>query len=331
MLSSIESPDDWNAICGQFADAEFTQSHGWGEARRPEGWRPVRLVLHDAGVACAGAQFLMKERHGLRLLYCPRGPFWVRRGFAPGDRLAYLTLFLDAVVAQYPRAALVCDWHVDRGDLPETAIRSLGFRLVSPSLTAVIDLRSEASAIRSAFHRKWRNDLQKGEQSSLDIRRYDAPDHLDALYALAGVTATRKGFVVGVSREVAERFVAASVPGTASVFTATAPEGTLVSAALMVTFNQTTHYLVGASVPKDDPAFHRGASNLIQWTALQWAKGAGSLDYNLEGLDLAGNPGVYHFKDRMNGRMVHRRGVWVRTGNRLATALLQRVLRRRMP
>lgn len=330
-IERIEGGEAWNRLCREFVDAEFVQSYAWGEARRTEGWRPVRLALREGDTPGAAAQVLVRERAGLRLVYCPRGPLWQQRDRAPADRLRALGAFLDALVAQFPWSVLVCDWHVDRDNVPEAELRRLGFRPISASLTSVIDLRADMPTLRAALHRKWRNDLQKGEQAGLEIRRVDAPNHLDKLYTLAGATATRKGFVVGVSQTVVERFTLEHERGTASVFTATVPGGPVVSAALVVTFNGMASYLVGASVSKDHPAFHRGASNLVQWTAIEWAKTGGSVAYNLEGLDPVGNPGVYHFKDRMNGRLVHRRGAWVRTGNRGTTAVMQRLLRRRMP
>ncbi len=136
---------------------------------------------------------------------------------------------------------------------------------------------------------------------------------------------------MGVPEPVARRFAHTSPPGAAVVFTATAADGVLVSAALMVRFHRRASYLVGASVPSTHPSFQRGASNLIQWTALQWAQAAGAVTYNLEGLDPAGNPGVFHFKDRMGGRTINQGGTWVRTGLALTTMAAQALLRRMRP
>jgi len=326
LLSSIESPDEWDALCGGFTDAEFTQSFAWGEARRPDGWVPLRVALRDGADVVAAAQCLIKSRYGLQLVYCPRGPVWQKA--AGGDDA--LGRLLDALIARLPRAVLVCDWYVDRDTISEAVLSRRGFRPVGAGMTAHLDLRQDLAAIRAGFHKKWRNDLHKGEESAITITRHGASERLDDLYQLAGTTAIRKGFVVGVPEPVAQRFVP-TFSGDAVVFAATAADGVLVSAALMVRFHQRAGYLVGASVPSTHASFQRGASNLIQWTALQWAQAAGAVTYNLEGLDPAGNPGVFHFKDRMGGRTIHQKGTWVRTGLSVTTMAAQALLRRMRP
>lgn len=328
-LEPVADPKAWNAICSGFRDAEFTQSYEWGQAR--EGWQPVRWVLMDGQTPIAAAQLLVKKRLGLQLIYCPRGPVWQRRETPPEQSLAALGRFLDTLVQVHRNAIVVCDWHADQNDLPEDLLDTRGFRRVNDGMTAIIDLKTDVEGIRASFHRKWRNDLQKAEQAPLEIRRHEPGEFLAQLYVLAGATAERKKFVVGVGQAVAERFLRARAPGSSAIFTAVNPDGSVASAALIVRFNGMASYLIGASVHKDHQAFSRGASNLVQWNAIQWAKARGSIAYNLEGLDPVGNPGVYHFKERMNGRPRHTRGMWVWTRSRPTTALARIVLQRMMP
>ena len=330
-LTLVETRDTWNDICVGFTDAEFAQSYEWGEARRLEGWKPRRFVLSDDTTSIAAAQMLVKSRLGLEVIYCPRGPIWQRRNKTPAECVDSLTRMLDAVVEAHPVSAVVCDLHFDRGLLPGSALRTRGFRRISDGMTADIDLRADMAAQRSSFHRKWRNDLKKAQQAPLEVRRYEAPNYLDELYAMADDTAVRKGFIVGLNRTIAERFLRLRGGGTSAILAAVNPDGTAAAAALIVLFNEMASYLVGASVAKDDPAFSRGASNLVQWEALRWVKANGCTTYNLEGLDPEGNPGVYHFKQRMNGRLRLTRGMWIWTQNRLMTAVLRALLKRRKP
>ena len=322
-LTLVERRNEWNDICAGFTDAEFTQSYEWGEARRLEGWEPRRFALSDDTTSIAAAQTLVKSRLGLQVIYCPRGPIWQRRNKTSAECVDSLTRMLDAVVEAHPVSAVVCDLHFDRGLLPGSALRTRGFRRISNGMSADIDLHADLKAQRASFHRKWRNDLKKAEQAPLEVRRYEPPNHLDELYAMAGATAARKGFIVGVNHAVAERFLTLRGGRTSAILAAVNPDGTTAAAALIVLFNEMASYLVGASVAKDDPAFSRGASNLVQWAALQWAKASGCTTYNLEGLDREGNPGVYHFKQRMNGRLRLTRGMWIWTQNRLVTAVLR--------
>lgn len=328
-MKTVVDSEAWNAICAEFADAEFPQSHEWGEAR--QGWEAVRWVLTDDLGPIAAAQVLIKSRFGVQMVYCPRGPVWQRRNTGSPEQLDALGRMLDALALQYRGSALVFDWHCESESIPADMLTSRGFRHLTDGMTALIDLEPSVEVIRASFHRKWRNDLQKAEQTPLDIRRHEANSFLSELYALVGATAERKRFAVGVGLDVARRFLASSAPGASAIFTAVNPDGTVASAALIVRFNGVASYLVGGSVHKDHKAFSRGASNLVQWNAIQWAKANGSIAYNLEGLDPVGNPGVYHFKERMNGRPRHARGMWVWTRYRTTTLLARMILRRLIP
>jgi len=330
-LTLVETQNEWNDICVRFADAEFTQSYEWGEARRLQGWEPRRFVLKDATTSIAAAQMLVKSYLGFRVVYCARGPIWQRRDKTPAECVDVLATMLDAVVEAHPFSAVVCDLHCDRDLLPDSSLETRGFRRIRAGVTADIDLHADLVVRRASFHRKWRNDLKKAEQASLKICRYAPPDHLDELYALAGSTAARKGFVVGVNHVVAERFLTLRPSGTSMILAAVNPDGTAAASALIVWFNLTGSYLVGASVSKHDPAFSRGASNLVQWEALRSVKATGCTTYNLEGLDPEKNPGVFRFKQRMNGRLRLTSGMWIRTPYNLVTAVLRLLLKRLRP
>ncbi len=326
MLERVADRETWNALCRDFAGAEFTQSYEWGAARL--GWQPVRWALRVDGEVRAVAQLLIKAKWGLSLVYCPRGPLWQRHGLDHGTQLAGLGRMLEALTREYSSAVVVCDLHDDRDELPAETLHGRGFRPMSEGMTAIIDLQQEPGAIRAAFHRKWRNDLQKAESSGLEIRRHEPQAFLEPLYALAHATAERKKFSVGVSQDVAGRYLSQGAPGTAAIFSAHTPDGSVTSAALIVRCHQRAGYLVGASVHNTHAAFSRGASNLVQWHALQWAKASGCLAYNLEGLDPRGNPGVYHFKERMNGKLRHTRGMWVWSRSVVLTLAARAILRR---
>ena len=328
-LTLVETHKEWNNVCAEFTDAEFPQSYEWGEARRFQGWKPRRFVFTDGTAPLAALQVLVKSHFGLQVVYCPRGPIWLRRGIPSIACAKSLTGVLDAVVEAYPLSVVVCDLHCDRGLLPNSDLQARGFLQVRSGMTADIGLDNDLTALRSTLHRKWRNDLKKAEQTHLVVRRYEPAKYLDELYAIADATAARKGFVIGVEYGVAKRFLDLQGSETSVILAAVKPNGTVVAAALIVVFNRMASYLIGASVPKDHPAFSRGASNLVQWEALQWAKASECTTYNLEGLDPAGNPGVTHFKQRMNGRVRLTRGMWVWTRNRLVTSVFRTILKKR--
>ena len=328
-LARVETREEWHAACAKFSDAEFTQSYEWGEARRFQGWKPQRFVVTDGSVPLAAAQLILRSWFGLRIVYCPRGPVWLRRGMAPQDCSPFLERVIDAIIEAYPSSVVVFDLHCDRRLVPDSQFLPKGFREIRNGLTADIDLDKDLNVLRSSLHRKWRNDLRKAEQGTLIVHQHQPTKYLDQFYAIADATASRKGFSIGVDYEIAKRFLSMRSPESSVILTAARPDGNVAAAALVVSFNGSASYLVGASVSKDQPQFSRGASNLVQWEALQWAKAKGLAKYNLEGLDPEGNPGVTHFKRRINGRVRLTRGMWVWTKNRFLTLVFKTLLKKR--
>ena len=144
------------------------------------------------------------------------------------------------------------------------------------------------------------------------------------------MTAERKGFRMGVDFEVGHRYLCRRPPGSDVLLTAQNDEQKPVAAALIVSFNGLASYLIGAGLPSGHPAFVRGASNLVQWEAMQWAKENKIAAYNLEGLDPKNNPGVYRFKERMNGKLTVKKGLWIWSGNALKRKVLGSIIQARL-
>ena len=63
----------------------------------------------------------------------------------------------------------------------------------------------------------------------------------------------------------------------------------------------TAVYLLGAAGAKGRDLL---ASYLLQWAVIEYAKRKGNRFYDLGGIDQKGNPDVYRFKKRFNGRYV---------------------------
>jgi lipid II:glycine glycyltransferase (peptidoglycan interpeptide bridge formation enzyme) len=147
---------------------------------------------------------------------------------------------------------------------------------------------------------------------------------------MVGDMAARKGFQVGVSRELVRDFLSKCPKGKNVLITALNSEQQPISWALIVSFAGSASYLVGAGISSRHPAFVRGASNLVQMEAIRWARSTNNTDYNLEGLDPEGNPGVYRFKERMNGKMCVQKGLWVWSRNRIKKSILGAIIKQRM-
>ena len=324
------SGESWNACCTLFEDAEFTQSFEWGEAKRYQGWSPIRLKLTEKDDCIGALQGLEKKYFGLRFLYCARGPLWQRRDLCGERCINNLGKVLDALREEFPTAILAYNWHFSTELVPDEVFQNRGFRQLEQALTSWIDLRSDYESILSTFHGKWRNDLRNAERSRVQVRSFEASGKFGDLYEMLEKTAARKGFKIGLDYKVVNHFLAQHPADKAVILSALDGQGEALASALIISFNGLASYLIGASISSSHPAFVRGASNLIQLEAIRWAQNNDNDAYNLEGLDPKGNPGVYHFKKRMNGRVCVKKGLWMWTNNQMKTTILGSMMKTRM-
>jgi lipid II:glycine glycyltransferase (peptidoglycan interpeptide bridge formation enzyme) len=73
-----------------------------------------------------------------------------------------------------------------------------------------------------------------------------------------------------------------------------------VSAVVCTAIGDTGIYLLGAT---NDKGRTLQASYLVQWRLIEWLKGRGYRWYDLGGIDPEKNPGTYHFKAGLSGKL----------------------------
>ena len=147
------------------------------------------------------------------------------------------------------------------------------------------------------------------------------------LYNMLGEVAERKTFSIPIELNTIKVFLQESTADQNALLFAENQNGVKLAGALLVSFNQVSDYLIGASVPRSHEAFVRGASNALQWEAIKWAKRQRNRLYDLEGLDPVGNPGVNRFKERIGGDIFQLKGLWAWARNQVTLRILIKVLR----
>jgi lipid II:glycine glycyltransferase (peptidoglycan interpeptide bridge formation enzyme) len=170
----------------------------------------------------------------------------------------------------------------------------------TPRQTILLELSHSLDALRKGLNQKWRNQLNQAEKKGLEF----VAGTDDGLYGcfedLYRDMHARKGFEEHV--DVGEfRRVQRDIPDALKMRIAIARlDGQAVAGGVWSAIGDTGIYLLGAT---NALGMKNQGAYLLQWRAIEWMKQSGCRWYDLGGIDAVANPGVYHFKSGIAGKL----------------------------
>jgi lipid II:glycine glycyltransferase (peptidoglycan interpeptide bridge formation enzyme) len=267
----LSNPDGGNVFQGM----EFATQKQLG------GWRP-RYIMADL----LALTILEKTVVGLgKLWYLPKGP-----GITSPDQLTKLLPDLQAFARQHNVFLIKIE-----PELPATAaptLRAAGLVKATPIQpnfsTVTVDISASLEHILTSLNQKGRHAIKRAERDGVRIKQVEATDeNCQLMYRLLADTAEGSFRIrtYAYYKTFWQRY--ASI-GTGQLFFAYV-EGTLVAGAYAVVFGHKSTYKDGASI-RERTVY--GASHLLQWHVIEWAKAHGSTVH-----DLCGAPPSAQIKD----------------------------------
>jgi lipid II:glycine glycyltransferase (peptidoglycan interpeptide bridge formation enzyme) len=147
--------------------------------------------------------------------------------------------------------------------------------------TVFVDLSPSVDDILLNLNQKGRHAIRRAERDGVTVEAVPATDeNCDAMYALFQETATGAGFAIRPREYYRNFYRAYESLGNGQLFFAYF-EGKLVAGAFAMVQGTKSMYKDGASI-RQRTAY--GASHLLQWHVIQWAKRHGSLEHDLAGV-----------------------------------------------
>ncbi len=300
------SEQEWNEICGQFADGNIYQSWSYDAIRcGEENLSHLVLRYADNVVAAAQARIVRIPVLGLGAAYLRWGPLWQLRN----QPLAIDTLrsALRALRNEYVcRRGLIlrifpllfdddsfsyADFLAQEGYVPVPN--------EDRGRTLIMDIDQPLEIVRKKFDQKWRNCLNKSERNNLEVIEGTDDSLFVEFISLYHILLERKQFQE--PNDINEfRNIQQSLPTEHKmrIFLCRS-DGVYSAGAICAAIGETGVYLFGAT--NDDGMKNKG-SYLLQWKAIQWMKECGCRSYNLNGINPEKNPGGYHFKAGLSGK-----------------------------
>ncbi|MGK2896723.1 MAG: lipid II:glycine glycyltransferase FemX [Candidatus Saccharimonadales bacterium] len=264
----VESPNSGNILQGK----EFM------EQKAESGWT-IRYLMDDL---CAIA--IMEKTLPLfgKIWYCPKGPC-----IATKEELTELLPRLQEFAHRQGVISLKIEPELDHA----IDMSKLGLYKTKPIqynyATVLIDLSPPLDDILKSLNQKGRHAIRRAERDGVIVKQVEINDeNTKLMYELFKETSEGAGFVIrpyDYYRRFYERY-----GDNGGLFFAYYEEQVVAGAFAMV-FGSKSIYKDGASIRKRTAY---GASHLLQWRVIEWAKSKGSRQH-----DLAGVPPIVSIRD----------------------------------
>ena len=307
------------AVCKD-ADS-FLQSAMWGEFKSRFGWQAKAFNLElNTGIANSLLVLSRRLAPGFSFAYVPWGPE------LPQDFPANHKAQVLKELAIKLKSFLARNTTFIRFDPPwnteslEAELVSAGFRRaaadVQPPDTVIVNLEAPCEEILAGMKPKWRYNVSLAGKKGVQVKEADVQD-IPVFYSLLQETAARDGIAVHsidyykTLFEICGEQSKNSDGAVVHLYTAV-HEGDTLAAIIVLLRGKYATYLYGAS---SNVKRNLMAVYALQWKAMQDAKEAGCLYYDLFGIPPDDNPshpmaGLYRFKTGFGGLIIHRLGSW---------------------
>jgi len=325
--------NNWNQKILQNPDGgDVLQSVQFAHMRELGGWKTLFVVSDNVALTV-----LEKPVPGLgNFWYIPKGP-----GVASVVQLGDLLPELREFASKHGVFVVKMEPELEKTDDTLAVLKVADLKPVKPiqpnASTVLIDLQPSLDDILAGLNQKGRHAIRRAERDGVTVERVKATDRdCKAFYALLRQTASGS-FVIRSYDYFKQFWQTFEKAGMGQLFFAY-HEDKLVAGAYALVFGSKSTYKDGASV-RERTAY--GASHLLQWEVIKWAKEQGSLQHNLYGappsdkINDESHPyyGVGRFKTSFNKQVTDYVGaydlvvrprqyaLWTRVGERAAKSL----------
>ncbi len=301
--------EEWIDLCADFGDHNYR--HCWDYAamladRANASGESVVVARDGAPIGLASVRVKCLPGLGTGIAYVAGGPL-VRRHEDDDGARERLEPVLAALVEEYvARRRLVLRVAPAIGDerwnlAQDACLLAAGFDPAThlrPYRTMLVEIGRPLDEIRSGLAKKWRYHLKQAERAELDVTQGRDPRLFEDFMPLFDDLVARKSIEVDLGADFYAQLQPRLPDGERLLVCIARAEGRPVAGVVASIHGDTAVYLLGAA---NEEGRKTNAAYLLQWKVIEAAAREGCRWYDLGGVDAEGNPGVYHFKQRMGG------------------------------
>ena len=280
-LSSKPHDAEWDEFLEAAPDSNHLQSSLWSQLKSKVGWQALRLIARDDKIIVGGFQILHRRLPITgHVGYIPRGPVVARNdaalrkglveklgSIARTERLTYLAVQPPRRSAEFVP------------DLLERGYRPSAFTL-APTATVLIDTHQTEASLLAAMRKSRRRAIRKSMTGPITVRTGTERD-LPAFHSLLASTGRRHRFSPPSTDYFQTMWDLFSRSNKIVLFLAEC-SGEPVAGELDIAFGDT---LVAKRAGWSGQHASDHPTELLIWTALDWARTQGLKYYDMEGVD----------------------------------------------
>jgi len=285
-IKEITNKEIWENFLSACAEKTFVNSWNWGEFQKKEGERVWRFGVFDGENQIASASVVKIEAKRGTFLFVPHGPNIRKQKTENKEQVLQVLLEKLKEIAKKEKAGFIRISPIwERTEENIAFFKDLGFRKapihMHPEVTWELDIAPSEDELLMGMRKTTRYLVRQAQKNS-DIKITQSQDikDLDIFNKIYQATAYRHHFFPFSLNYLQNQFSSFSPDNQISIFLGKY-KGEIVSAAVIVFWQNSGFYHHGASLPKYNKI---PVSYLLQWEAIKEAKRRGCQVYNFWGI-----------------------------------------------
>ncbi len=297
-----------------FFGSNFMQTISWADLKQEYGFKPLFFVIDFNGVEEGLVILIRPIFKGLSLAYIPHGPsndLCKNVGLKPISKELKKFMPKGTLFIRY-------DLLLENSNENLDIVKGLKKSLVTVQVpdTTILKLDKDEDVLLSGMHKKTRYNIKLAGKKGVEIKEVPI-SCLDRWYDMYEVTAKRDSIAIH-----SKEYYKSVYQKTNMKMLIAEHEGDLLAGIFVLIQNDIATYVYGASSNSKRnlmPAY------LLQWEAIKLSKSGGAKYYDFFGIpptEDENHPmhGLYRFKTRFGGDIIHRLGCYDYNLTTLATA-----------
>jgi len=305
--------EEWSSLLDRFEDANIYQTWSYGAIRWGErNLSHLLLMRDDEVVGMAQLRIVKIPMLPYGIAYLRWGPLWLMRERKANDSNdSIVTALADALLFEYVYrrrlllrivpSAFVGSQRCQELQAAFCESGTLPISLGSGDHTFLLDLSPPLEILRKRLDQKWRNRLNRAEREGLTLHLGEGFEDYQVFLEIYKEMWGRKRFETSVNvQEFAS--ICRDLPKSSKLkILICRHQGMPAGAVVCSAMGRGGIYLLGAT---NELGRKAQAAYLLQWAMIKWLKENGFAEYDLGGIDVDRNPGVFHFKSGMSGQQM---------------------------